>query len=321
MTKALLAASLLACAPFAASAQDAAAAPEFEVASVKPSPPPQPGVSFMIGCRAPDPGRFECMRTPLRMLVVQAYGVANYRVTGPAWMDSERYDIVATVPDGASKEQIDLMLRKLLADRLGLVAHRETKELQTFALTVGKNGPKLKESKEGSTLPPSDPPPPGSIPAFSAPGGAMPVQTGGQVVMMQSSGPPPANVRRVGRSVRQTVTPDAITAEATGMDLPGLADMLENRLGRHVVDETGLKGKYDFSLRYANDSSLGSSGIVVRGAAGGPPPALPSADSASDPAPSIFTAVQDQLGLKLEPKKLPTEIVVVDKADKVPTAN
>ena len=85
---------------------------------------------------------------PLRALLVRAYGVKNYQVSEPGWMDSERFDVVAKVPDGATPEQFDLMLQKLLADRFRMTVHRETKELPIYALVVGKGGHKLKQSAE-----------------------------------------------------------------------------------------------------------------------------------------------------------------------------
>src|SRR5664279_6215744 len=82
------------------------------------------------------------------MILTNAYGVKNYQVTGPGWLDTERYDITAKVPKGATKDDLKLMLQGLLAERFKLTLHHETKELPMYALVVGKGGPKLKESVE-----------------------------------------------------------------------------------------------------------------------------------------------------------------------------
>lgn len=110
------------------------------------------------------------------------------------------------------------------------------------------------------------------------------------------------------------------TMEVNRMKLSTVARMLESHVGHHIVDETGLTGFYNFSLRFAAGESAGSAGVIVtRGSSGEPLPPL--ADAGSEPAPSIFSAVQNQLGLKLEAKRVLTEVVVVDKAERVPSAN
>jgi len=273
--------ALLACAAFAAFAQDAAPATEFEAASVQPSQPPQPGVRYDTGCRTPGPGLFVCTNAPFRLLVLRAYGVEDYRLSGPAWMGTERFDIAAKVSAGLAREQIGPMLQKLLAGRFGLTVHRETKEMQVYALTVDKGGPRLRESKADDTPVATAPPPPDDTPVATEPPSSDATRLAPR--------PPEGGTRTANlRGVPQI--------QATRMPIPGLAAILERRLGRHVVDETGLRGHYDFTLRFAGTS-------------------------ASELAPSIFTAVQNQLGLKLEPKKVPTEIIVVDAAKRTPSAN
>lgn len=312
VTGALLAAAVLAC---AAPAQDAVPLPEFDVASVKPATPPQTGVTYYGGCRTPDPVRFECANTPFRALVMRAYGVDNYRVTGPAWIDSERFDVSAKVPEGATREQTNLMLRRLLESRFGLAVHMETRDLQMFALTVGKNGSKLKEWKEGDTVPP----PPGNMAASPADGGTLGVLTQQTSATVRQGAPSASEAPRTPPSVvRTTMSNGVMGLEATRMTISGLARTLENQLGHHVVDETGLTGFYNVNLRFSTEGTAGANRIVI---SGGGSRGAPPADFAPEPAPSIFTAVQDQLGLKLEPKKVPTEVVVVDQAAKVPSAN
>src|SRR6202050_2161745 len=147
----------------AAFAQTTAATPSFEVAPIKPAAPPAasmgPGGGMKIAIRmgsqggpgTSDPGQITYSSMPIKSLLVTAYGVKTYQVSGPSWMDTERFDIVAKVPPGATKDDVKLMLQNLLAERFKLTLHREKKELPMYALMVAKNGPKLKES------PPDDP--------------------------------------------------------------------------------------------------------------------------------------------------------------------
>ena len=330
MTKALLSTGLMVCAASAAFGQDAASAPEFEAASVKPAEPLDTGammaggrISIRFGCSSADPGRLTCSGMPLRALLVRAFGIKNYQFSGPGWMDSERFDIVAKVPAGATPEQVNLMLQKLLVDRFQMTVHREAKELPVYALVVGKNGHKLKEPAPGGKESPIEaalagrgaPPPP-------PPGG------GGELgmIMMRSGGP---NTKSGLMTMIRNGLTEIVGTKAT---VSILAGALSSQVNRPVVDETGLKGEYDFTLDFARDETVpfgGASGgmtIAVPGPGGtGAAPAAPAAPGSEtrDPAPaaSLFTAIQSQLGLKLEPKKGPVEMVVVDKAEKVPSAN
>ena len=106
---------------------------------------------------------------PLKNLIQSAYRVKSYQVSGPAWLDSERFEIIAKLPEGASQEQVPEMLQKLLQERFGLKLHRETKELPIYALVVGKNGPKLEEVADA---------PGGPGPGGAGPGGMMRIEPG-----------------------------------------------------------------------------------------------------------------------------------------------
>ena len=144
----------------AAQAKSAEAKLEFEVASIKPSPLPARGV-IRIGPQggpgSGDPGRVTYTFSTIRDLMVDAYSVKRYQISGgPKWLDSERFDIVAKVPVGATKEQVKVMLQNLLAERFKLTLHRETKELPVYALVVGAKGPKLKDSTVTDAPPASD---------------------------------------------------------------------------------------------------------------------------------------------------------------------
>jgi uncharacterized protein (TIGR03435 family) len=123
---------------------------EFEVASIKPSPPPPAGVGSVVFCRGGpgtnDPGLYTCGNINLSALIGTAYRVPYYRLSAPDWMQMTRFDVRAVVPEGTTKEQFTTMLQNLLADRFRVVVHRESREIQRYELVVAKNGPKFKEA-------------------------------------------------------------------------------------------------------------------------------------------------------------------------------
>jgi len=324
MPRALTGTGLLILASALAFGQSADSKLEFEVATIKPSPPPSPA-HFMIGIRGgpgtPDPGQLSYNGFPLRFFITNAYDVKPYQVTGPAWIDSERFDMVAKVPTGATKEQVRVMLQNLLADRFGLKLHHDSKDSQVYELVVDKSGPKFKPSESQADPPapkPDDaapPPPPGppkldknGIPNLDRPG----------MMMLMTIGPSGPRAKLVGK----------------GQTLAELANNLGNQVNRPVVDKTGLAGKYDFNIEFAFEpGSGGPAGLpplpfpppgAVGGAGGGPaggPSPAPVESPSAESAPTIFTAVREQLGLKLDPKKAPLDILVIDQVNKTPTEN
>jgi uncharacterized protein (TIGR03435 family) len=116
--------------------------PRFEVASIKPLQ------GYVAGQRLrSDPGRISYPSVSLKLLLMRAYGVEYYQVNGdPAWMETQFYDVIAKLPDGATEKQIPAMLQAMLAERFGLKVHWESPLEPTYTLVVGKNGPKLKTS-------------------------------------------------------------------------------------------------------------------------------------------------------------------------------
>ena len=143
---------------------------QFEAATIKQPPPPD-GNRMFIGINGgpgtADPGRINYENVSLKMLLMKAYGVQDYQISGPDWLNSERFNIVAKLPDGATKEQFMAMLQNLLSERFKLAVHREKKDLPGYALLVAKNGPKFKASVPDSAgdapAPPAGPPPMGRI--------------------------------------------------------------------------------------------------------------------------------------------------------------
>lgn len=313
----------------------------FDAASVKPADMPKPdgrGRIFMAGPSGgpgtKDPGRIHYPFMSLKQLLETAYDVKNYQIVGPAWLDSERFEISATMPPETTKEQFRVMLQNLLAERFKMVVHKDTKELPMYALEVAKNGPKLTESDgKAQPLDPDGPPPP--LPAGGpkiGPDGfpQLPFSGRAGLFMMMM----PGRARMVG----------------TQQSMQDLANRLANQFSKAVVDETGLTKKYDFTLTFLPDGMNGPMGPMPPppaggGAAGGTMVAVAPAGAGAapgagagggapgggDPAnvsrpegeapPDIFHALQAQLGLRLESKKGPVEIVVIDHMEKTPTEN
>jgi uncharacterized protein (TIGR03435 family) len=322
--------------------------PSFEVATVKPTPPPaaikgsEGRVVMMMGSRGGpgtnDPGRYTCSNCNLQMLMIQAYGVESYQLTIPSSMENERFEISAKVPEGTTKDQFNLMLQNLLVERFKLKLHRETKEGQVYELTVNKGGVKMKESAppEPAIEAAADAPPPGPPPLPALNGGKLTLDKDGFPVMPKgiAGGGGPMTIRMPGKA--------RMSFEQESME--DFAKVLARQLAKPVTDVTRLKAKYDFTMTWDGANLGGGAGPGGRGGGtqvtfsfsnpGGPPAGgdrqagagsdggTPlSAGSDSEGVPTLFGALQSQLGLKLEQKKGPMELIVVDHVEKVPTEN
>ncbi len=271
--------------------------PTFEVATVKPSTPPAPGTGMRVwtqgGPGNPDPSRFRCDNCSVSMLVTMAYDLKRFQVSGPSWMESERFDITAKLPEGTTKEQFKLMQQALLAERFGLKSHWEKKDTAVYELVVAKNGPKLKDS--AGAFDPKSMPEPGNMPKFTMGKDGFPELPAGRPMMIMMNG----NAKRQGINE---------TAEQ-------LAAFLASQLDKRVTDKTGLTGKYDTILGW---SSGGRAMPVAPPPPGGAGPLPP---DAGDAGPSLQSALHEQLGLRLDAKKGQAEILVIDHLEKVPTEN
>jgi uncharacterized protein (TIGR03435 family) len=210
--------------------------------------------------------RFTATNMPLGALILIAYDITVRQLSGPGAVLSEKYDIAAKAEHPARPGEILRMLQALLADRFKLVVRRETREVPVYALTIAKGGPKLHPSDVSESE--------GAGPRTPAGAGGVEPRSGHLIFKNESM-------------------PDfawALTRTA------GIGD-------RVVVDDTGLKGRYDFELKYERDNV---------------PPAGAEAHEPGTRAegPSIFSALQEQLGLKLESKKAPVEFLIVEHAEK-----
>jgi uncharacterized protein (TIGR03435 family) len=230
---------------------------EFEVTSVKPNK----SAERRFGITPSPGGRLRATNASLKQLINVAYQIPDFRITGNSgWMNTDRFDIEAKAAGDPPREQMQLMLQSLLANRFKLVVHRETKELPTYELQVAKSGPKVKEGKCVGEPGPDNP-------------------CGGFTASIWGH----------------------MLARAASMSQ--LSQFLSSLQSRVVVDKTGLTGEYDMELTWTPDELLTGPGDP-----GQTPP---------DPnGPSIFTALQEQLGLHLEPAKGPVEILVIDRAEK-----
>jgi uncharacterized protein (TIGR03435 family) len=199
---------------------------EFEVASVKPMPPSSPQFPAPTGGPGTtDPGQITWSGVPLKWLLKTAYDVRLYQISGPAWLDSEHYMIVAKVPEGATKEQVNLMWQNLLKDRFGVVVHHESRVFEADEMTLAKGASKLKETD----LPDS--------PSQTIAGTGS--KTGHDDLLHRVSTPYLGLADSVGGTRR-------IMGRA--QPLGDVANWLSQMLGHPVIDKTGLTGKYDFNL-------------------------------------------------------------------------
>ena len=269
----------------------AADAPSFEVASMKPASPSATGIACTGGPGTADPGIWRCANIPLWFLITHAYGFLPYEFAPRDSCCLARFDITARVPVGTTKEQFQRMLRNLLAERLKLTLHHEPKEMALFELTVGKKGLNMKNSAPDAE--PAQQDPPWAIPQYSIGQDGCPVFPAGR------GGP------TEGRFGCYRWTGSNLTMQE-------IVKTLSFHLGRKVVDATGLKGKYDIDMKWSIDVAWLTERAGLRDE-------IVPEDGPHGP--TLVHAIRDQLGLELISKKGPGDIVVVDHVEKVPIEN
>lgn len=218
------------------------AQPQFDVVSIKPAAPPD-REGHTSSRMSVDNARLKYTNVTIADVLEQAYKVQRNQITGPDWLDADRFDITGTIPPG-ERARIPEMLQALLAARFQMAVHRETKELPVYRLTVMKGGPKFSPTEK----------------------------TG----LTRNTGRYKSHVEMQGSMDR-------------------FVDYLSTEVGRKVIDATGLKGSFDLTLDWTSDDAPDNV--------------------------SLFTALQDQLGLKLESGRGPVEVVVVDRADRTLVAD
>jgi uncharacterized protein (TIGR03435 family) len=292
MRRRLLLSGLLIALPVTFMAQPA---PAFDVISIKANRTNQgiPVVAFQPG------GRMIAGNVVVRQIIEVAYGLdAVQLLNAPDWTATERFAIEARTADDTPTDTIRLMLRAMLVDRFGFAAHQERRELPIYALTMARPdkrlGARLRPSgpecapirpPEGVPMPPPPPPPPGN--------GA------GRIRLIFPTDEP------LGRRCGAMTAPGWISARSITME-EFTRRQLSQVVRRPIVDETGLAGQFDLDIFFAPE---GQGGALV-----GPPPA-----AVSD-VPALFTALQDDLGLKLDARRGPVDVLVVDRIER-PTEN
>ena len=252
----------------------------FEVASIKPSSSTDQRLFYNMS-NIQSGGQFTISNITVKKLIQDAWRIKDFQISGgPGWIGSDRFDIAAK-PDGAvSVEQFPQMLQSLLVERFRLAIKSDAREMPMYALVVAKSGPKIQAAHE------SDP----NIVDLSG----APIPQGGSR--------PRVTIIRRGR----------LTAQ--GLAMASLANSLADFLGRTVLDKTGLMGMYDIKLEWKPDENQ----VAMFGAMGVPDGfGAPAADWDG---PSLFTALEEQLGLKLESQKGPVEIFTIEHVER-PSAN
>jgi uncharacterized protein (TIGR03435 family) len=222
-----------------------AAGQSFEVASVRQAKGTEARVGYFIS--GTTGAKLTVFNLDLLSLIERAYNMREYQITGPESIKGAKFEIKAKLPSGTPRDDMPAAVQALLRERFKMVAHKDTKELPYYELTVAKDGPKLKAA-----------------------------------------------------AGRGTTTRIRGLYSARNESMAQLSDVLSRALDRAVVDSTGLTGRYDFVLDYTPDDPRYSD---MSGAK------------------SVFTALQQQLGLKLESRKGPTPVLVVESIQKTPTAN
>jgi uncharacterized protein (TIGR03435 family) len=228
-----------------------AVAQQFEVASIKPS---RPGaVGSLMQLRSPQGGTTAARNVPIRDLILLAYHIQAFQLSGgPAWLNTERYDLDATYEPTTSLDDIRVMLQNFLADRCKLIIRRETKDGPVYALVIAKGGPKLK------------PPKPDGF-----------------------------------RGIRSSENGQMLAENVTMLTF---AEVLGEQVSRPVIDKTGLTGSYGFSLEGTREEQ----GVETNS----------DREPSIDTRPSIFAAIQEQLGLRLESSRGPLQNISIERIEK-----
>jgi uncharacterized protein (TIGR03435 family) len=275
------------------------AKPQFDTASFKTAPAGVSARGIRGGPGTSDPGRISYQSTTLLQILIRAFGVQTDQISGPTWIETEKYEITATMPPTTTPDDFKVMLQGLLAERLGLVVHHESRSLPAYLLISAKGGSKLKPFE------------PSAADQTATPGSNF------------ATGPDGCPVLPPGVRVRDAHT-DAQGMECDsygGFTMAELASQVAGlmRLGQglpqlpHVIDRTGLAGAFDFKLRFHLQ-------LMSPAMAG----AVSSNGSAGDPLGdnmSSLTSGLDQLGLSLRKTMEPLDVIVIDKAERVPLPN
>jgi len=268
--------ALIACASALAWSQ-----PKFDAASIRPLPPH--GVTRLKGGPSTSNPVHIDYGVSLQDLIMAAWRVGSFQISGPAWLADQKFEITANLPQGATGQQLHEMLQQLLRERFHLTIHREQRVVAVSVLKVSKDGPKLQESTSPSPEIADD----FDLPRTGPPNQLETDREGYPIA------PPTEGIWLT------TLRSGRARTHQTNASMADLAGILSNQLGRPVTDATHLTGRYDFTLSWTNGVST----------------------DAVDTGPDLAAALRKQLGLQLESSKATVEILVIDGIDKDPTPN
>lgn len=267
--------------------------PDFEAVSIRNVPSTDRSIHTTIPPDLlPETGRFEggpgtssprrinYVGVTLKGLLMRAYDLGRHQISGPDWISQEQYNLMAVLPPDLDNARFMVMLRRLLSTAFSIKSHSEFRNLRVYVLTVAKSGPNLK---------PAEAPPESSAPVD-------------QLSALQQ--------RLQSRITGRTKPGNPGMSRSVGMasgTVQEFAELLSKSLSTPVVDKTGIEGVYSLSLSWKEENSLSLSSA----------PGEPGGNSDAS-GPSVFVAIQEQLGLKLEPTKALVEVLVLDQASKTP---
>jgi bla regulator protein blaR1 len=266
----------------------AGTAPSFTTATVKANTTGSPRVMMRV---APG-GIWDASNVTLESMVRLAYRLQEFQVAGgPAWIYTDRFDIQAQSEQGSAPGEFGRRMQSLLGERFNLKVHTETRELPIYALVFaasdGRRGPSLTPAAVDCV-------------AFARDRAATAAR-GAPLTPVRQPGERPTCGTMTGRG----------RLSGGGTTMEQLAATLSQYTGRIVLDRTGVSGSFDYELRFAHDP-----GLRGRGPGGGLPVPPEPADPANAGVVSIFTALQEQLGLKLDAQRAPVDVLVIDSADR-----
>ncbi|MGH9480903.1 MAG: TIGR03435 family protein [Terriglobales bacterium] len=295
----------------------------FDVASIRPAPDIRTVIAAKqiphIGTHI-DGARVDIGFASLKDLICTAYDVKPYQVSAPdaieSWINAVRFDIAATLPEGATKDQVPQMLQSLLADRFHLVLHRDSHSQPVYALVVGEGGAKITPAAPEPPAP-VPAPPAKSVASFNTADGrtvtvAKPAASGSTTMMVSGGKAGPMQI---------SMGPDGLELRAERMTLSKFADTLSGLVSRPVLDMTNLKGPYQIHLGVSREDLQALTIAALRKNGMPIPPQMQTQGEATAPSgSSIFASVQ-KLGLRLDARNAPVDRIVIDSVDKTPTAN
>ena len=264
---------------------------EFEVASIKPFSIAQTDGSVTLGARF-DKAQVRLVGLTMRDLLGMAYRVKPYQLNGPDWIATERYDITAKMPSNVSPEKLPEMVQSLLNERFGLRVRRDKKEMAVYALLVGKPPLKLKDT----IVDPNAPPP--------------------EAVQVTGTGSAQGIAVNMGNGTTYTFGGGKFVAKK--FNSGAIAAVLERFTDRPMIDLTELKGTYDFEFAVTPEETQT---LMIRAAVAAgvqlPPQALQLADNGGNP----LEGAVEQVGLKLDSRRMPVDIIIIEQIQKTPTDN